>query len=173
MTKITYYVKRSRRKTVGLEVTKDLQVIVRAPLKMSNREIERLVEKHTDWILKSLSRLRNASIARYEPTEEEIEDLIKRAKEMLPQKVQYYGFLMGCMPGRITITSARTRFGSCSVQNNICFSWRLMLYPEEAIDYVVVHELAHIKYKNHGMEFYKLIESILPDYKKRKALLKK
>jgi predicted metal-dependent hydrolase len=48
-----------------------------------------------------------------------------------------------------------------------------MLYPEEAIDYVVVHELAHIKYKNHGMEFYKLIESILPDYKKRKALLKK
>jgi predicted metal-dependent hydrolase len=63
MTKITYYVKRSRRKTVGLEVTKDLQVIVRAPLKMSNREIERLVEKHTDWILKSLSRLQNTSIA--------------------------------------------------------------------------------------------------------------
>ena len=72
----------------------------------------------------------------------------------------------------IRITSARTRFGSCSGKNSLCFSWRLMEYPEEAIDYVVVHELAHLRYMNHGAEFYALIARYLPDWKTRRALLR-
>lgn len=64
------------------------------------------------------------------------------------------------------------RFGSCSASNRLCFAWRLMRYPEAAVDYVVVHELAHIRYKNHGPAFYRLIASVLPDYKERIKLLK-
>ena len=60
----------------------------------------------------------------------------------LPPKIEHYAALMGVHPTRVTITGARTRFGSCSGRNAISFSWRLMQYPEEAIDYVVVHELA-------------------------------
>lgn len=172
MTSITYYVTRSNRRSTSIEVTKDLKVLVRAPILMPDREIKAFVEKHSDWILKSIEKQKNAKTMRYEPTEEEIQRLITRAKIELPKKVEYYGRIMGCKPGRITITSAQTRFGSCSAKNNISFSWRLMLYPEAAIDYVVVHELAHIKHKNHGKDFYAFIESVLPDFKERKALLR-
>ena len=79
---------------------------------------------------------------------------------------------MNLQYGRITITSAKTRFGSCSSEGNIAFSYRLMLYPEAAIDYVVVHELAHRREMNHSAAFYKIIASVLPDYKYRNALLK-
>ena len=75
-------------------------------------------------------------------------------------------------PTQVRITGARTRFGSCSSQGHICFSWRLMQYPPEAIDYVVVHELAHLRYMNHGAEFYALIARYLPDWKARRALLR-
>ena len=79
---------------------------------------------------------------------------------------------MELVPAGIKITSARTRFGSCSAKNSICFSWRLMLYPPEAIDYVIVHELAHIRHHDHSPAFYALIEQYLPDWKARMKLLK-
>ena len=79
---------------------------------------------------------------------------------------------MGIKYGRITIASAKTRFGSCSSKGNISYSYRLMMYPEEAIDYVVVHELAHRIEMNHSPRFYAIVERILPDYKKRRKLLK-
>lgn len=79
---------------------------------------------------------------------------------------------MNLYPTALKITSAKTRFGSCSGKDSICFSYLLMRYPDEAIDYVVVHELAHIKHKNHSKAFYTLIEKYLPDYKEREKLLK-
>ena len=83
-----------------------------------------------------------------------------------------YAAIMGVTPTGITVTGAKTRFGSCSYQNRLCFSWRLMAYPDEAIDYVVVHELAHIRHKNHSPAFYSFIEQVLPDYKSRIKMLK-
>ena len=91
---------------------------------------------------------------------------------VLPRLVEKYSELMGLYPSSVKITSARTRFGSCGPNNSICFSWRLMAYPAEVAEYVVVHELAHIKHRNHGDEFYALVEKYLPDYKDRRRLLK-
>lgn len=79
---------------------------------------------------------------------------------------------MGLTPAGIKITSAEKRFGSCSAKDSLCFSYRLMLYPPDAVDYVVVHELAHIRHKNHGKQFYALIAQVMPDYKERERLLK-
>ena len=76
------------------------------------------------------------------------------------------------MPSAVKITAARTRYGSCSARNSICFSCFLMDCPEEAIDLVVVHELVHIRYKNHGPQFYQLLADVLPDWKERKKLLR-
>lgn len=87
--------------------------------------------------------------------------------------MSYYAKIMDLKYGRITITGAKTRFGSCSAKGNLSFSYYLMLYPEYAIDYVVVHELAHLKEMNHSSKFYKIIESVLPDYKERIKVLKK
>ena len=98
--------------------------------------------------------------------------LIEKAKTILPPKIEHYAALMGVAPTRVTITGARTRFGSCSGRNAISFSWRLMQYPEEAIDYVVVHELAHIRHHDHSAAFYRFIASVMPDHKARRALLR-
>ena len=105
-------------------------------------------------------------------SEDEAKFLIEKAKKILPDKVAYYSKLMNLYPTALKITAAKTRFGSCSGKDSICFSYLLMRYPDEAIDYVVVHELAHIKHKNHSKAFYALIEKYLPDYKEREKLLK-
>lgn len=167
-----YTLLRSGRKTLAMEVTRDLRVLVRAPNHASRVQIERFVEQHRAWAEKQLAAMAQRAEACPEPAEEEIPALIARAKEVLPQRVAHFSVIMGLEPAGITVTGARTRFGSCSPKNRLCFSWRLMAYPTEAIDYVVVHELAHIRHKNHGKEFYALIASILPDYRAREALLR-
>jgi hypothetical protein len=79
---------------------------------------------------------------------------------------------MNLYANKIGITAAKTRWGSCSGRNNINFSWRLMMAEPEVIDYVIVHELAHIKEKNHGKQFWRLVEKYEPDYRERKNKLK-
>lgn len=167
-----YTLIRSSRKTLALEVSREGEVIVRAPIRASRGDIERFVEKHEAWLEKALARQSERREKHPEPTAEEQKELIKRAREILPAKIEKYAALMGAAPTGVKITSAAKRFGSCSGKNSLCFSWRLMSYPEAAIDYVVVHELAHIKHKNHGREFYAFIESVLPDYKEREKLLR-
>ena len=166
-----YELIRSGRRTLALEV-RGGRVIVRAPYRTSKAAIDRFVAAHTDWIARALAKQETRAAAHPEPTDAEREEYIRRAKACLPQRVAYYAERMGLCPTKVRITGARTRFGSCSSQGHICFSWRLMQYPPEAIDYVVVHELAHIPHKNHGREFYACVAEILPDYKKRRALLR-
>ena len=96
----------------------------------------------------------------------------KKAKEYLPPRVAYYAALMGVTPTALKITSARTRYGSCSGKNSLCFSWRLMEYPTELVDYVIVHELAHIKHHDHSPAFYNFIGSVMPDHRERQRRLK-
>lgn len=167
-----YELIRSDRRTIALEVTRNGRVLVRAPKRMTQRDIDTFVERHRDWLEEHLALQKNWLEAHPEPTEQEQQSLIEQAKTILPHKVAHYAKIMGLRPAGITITGARTRFGSCSPKNRLCFSWRLLTYPEDAIDYVVVHELAHIVHRNHGPEFYALVESVLPDYRKRRALLR-
>lgn len=169
---MNYRVIRSDRKTLSLEVTRGQEIIVRAPRRCAEARIEQFVRAHEDWIARALARQRALAEAYPEPTAGEEARLRAAAKEYLPARTEYYARIMGLRPQGVRITSARTRFGSCSAKNHICYSWRLMMYPPEAIDYVVVHELAHIPHKNHGREFYACIAKILPDYQKRRALLR-
>lgn len=94
------------------------------------------------------------------------------AKRDFTNKVIQYAKIMQVSPTAVKISSAKTRWGSCSGKNSINLSWRLILAEETVIDYVVVHELAHIKEHNHGKQFWTIIESIFPDYKEREKGLK-
>jgi len=167
----SYTILRSARKTMALEVTRTQEVLVRAPRSVSKDCIERFVKSHTEWIEHQQNRMQECAVAHPEPTEEQARQYQQAAMLYLPNRVNYYSEQMKLFPTAVTITGAKTRFGSCSGRNRICFSWRLMSYPQEAIDYVVVHELAHIAHKNHGPQFYALIAEILPDWKERKQLL--
>jgi len=169
---MTYTVIRSSRRTLAAEITRDAEVIIRAPRFVSQREIQAFVEKHSEWISTHLTKRLQSIEAHPEPNADEAAVLKSRAAAEIPPRVKYYAELMSLSPAAVTITSARTRFGSCSANNRLCFSWRLMQYPQEAIDYVIVHELAHIVHKNHSQRFYDLIAQHLPDWKERRNLLK-
>ena len=161
-----------RGKTLSLHIDETLQVVVRAPRWVPKAEVDRFVRSHENWIQKATERQRRRNEQEAQLTEKRITELKVLAKAELPRRTAYFAKIMGVTPTSIKITSAKKRFGSCSGQNGICYSWRLMLYPSEAIDYVVVHELAHIRQKNHSPAFYREIEKILPDYKARAKLLK-
>lgn len=94
------------------------------------------------------------------------------AKAYITERVDFYAKQMGVKPSAIKINSAKTRWGSCSAKGSLNFSWKLMLADKKIIDYVVVHELCHIKEMNHSHKFWAEVEKILPDYQERKASLK-
>ena len=166
-----YKVIYSRRKTIAISIV-DCGVVIKAPIGTSDKILRDVVAKHSQWIAKSIEKQAKKQAMYKELSEGDIKLLKKAAKKYFTEKTEYYAKIMGIDYGRITITSAKTRFGSCSSLGNIAYSYRLMLYPEPAREYVVVHELAHRREMNHSANFYAIIESVLPDYKARKSLLK-
>ena len=167
-----YTLIRAKRRTMSLQLDRDGRAVVRAPYGVKKEFIDRFVAEHEVWLARAREKQQNRRLAHPEPTDEERKALLAQAREYLPMRVDYWSGIMGLMPTGLKITSARTRFGSCSGKNSLCFSWRLMQYPPEAIDYVVVHELAHIRHHNHSKAFYALIERYMPDWRERMKLLK-
>ena len=167
-----YTVLRSRRRTLALEVTRQGTALVRAPCGASDADIARFVEKHRDWLEKHLAQRQAYLAAHPAPSPEQIEEWRQRAKALLPERAALWARRMGVQPAGVTITAARTRFGSCSGKNRLSFSLYLMAYPEAAVEYVVVHELAHIRHHDHSPAFYAEVEKYLPDWRERRALLK-
>lgn len=160
-----------KRRTIEMSIDDELEIVVRAPNSMGRHEIDAFVEKHRQWAEKHTA-LKKERMEKYAVSEGEEEIIKQNALPYLTERTKYFAEIMGLKPKGVKITSAKKRFGSCSANDSICYSWRLMLYPKEAIDYVVVHELAHIVHKNHGQGFYSLIEKYLPDYKERENLLR-
>ena len=162
---------RCRRKSVGIRVTDEGEVIVRAPLRTSTAEIRRILEGKRDWIGKALSRVQERES---EPklTDAEIKALARLAKAEIPPRVEARARQIGVSYGRIAIRCQKTRWGSCSAKGNLNFNCLLMLCPEEALDYVIVHELCHRKELNHSARFKAEVARILPDWQDQARWLK-
>ena len=148
-------------------------MLVRAPHRMAQKTIDAFVESHREWLFRA--KTRQEARAQFENAldEVEIERLKALARAYIPPRVAHYAALMGVTPTGVRITSAQKRFGSCSPKNSLSFSWRVMRYPLEAVDYVIVHELAHIRHHDHSRRFYDEVKTYMPDYKERHQLLKK
>lgn len=168
--KIEIEIIKSNRKTIAIEVRPDLRVIVRAPKRASNREIMKFVEQKQDWIAKHLAQMQ----IRYEETrrrkekqfiDDDIRKMKDEAKKVIPDRVKYYADIMGVTFGKITIKNQKTRWGSCSSKGNLNFNCLLMLTPDKVRDYVVIHELCHLKQMNHSKMFWAEVEKVMPDYK--------
>jgi hypothetical protein len=97
----------------------------------------------------------------------------KQAKTLIPERVSRLAAQHGFEYQRIRISSARTRWGSCSSRGTLSFTWRLVMAPEDLIDYVIVHELVHLRVQNHSKEFWRQVGLITPDYKEKRLWLKK
>lgn len=151
------------------------ELIVRAPIKMSEREIEKFIAEHNAWIEKHLAdaRVKEAQKEKITPlTKKELEDLVDKAKKVIPERVDLYAGLLGVTYGKITLRNQKTRWGSCSSKGNLNFNIALMLTPIEVLDSVIVHELCHRKEMNHSSKFYAEIARVFPEYKKWHAWLK-
>lgn len=169
---VPYILIRSERKTMSLRINESLEVVVRAPSRAPQPLIDNFVQSNTSWIQENTEKTKAYYQRHPLPTEQMIQSLKRLAREYIPGRVEHYAKIMGLEPAKVTVTAAKTRFGSCSSKDHLCFSCLVMRYSPEAIDYVIVHELSHIVHKNHGKVFYALIERILPDYRDRMNLLK-
>ena len=96
----------------------------------------------------------------------------EKAKEIIPNIVDKYSEKMSLFPNTLKFRKNKSRWGSCSGLNNINLNIFLMKLPLEAIEYVVVHELAHIKHKNHSRRFWNLVEEFIPNYKSIEKTIK-
>ena len=170
-----YTIIKSFRKSCSITVERDGTVTIRAPFFMSERKIREIIEERKEWIEKAQKRIANRTerLNSLTPiTSSEINSLKAAAKPVIEEKVRFFADKIGVEYGKITIRSQRTRYGSCTAKGNLNFNCLIMLMPEEIIDYVIVHELCHIKQMNHSRRFWNEVESILPDYKERRKWLK-
>ena len=167
-----YRLIRSRRRTVGLEI-KDGELLVRAPLRASFTDIERVIANSRRWVEKHLELDARERASRLPPfTGDELRALAEKAAKIIPERVKYYAPLVGVEVKKITIRDQRTKWGSCSAKGNLNFNCLLMLAPPETVDAVVVHELCHLKYMDHSPAFYAEVTRVLPDYRERDKWLK-
>lgn len=168
---------RSKRKTLAIEIRPDMRVVVRAPEKIPQKEIIKFVEEKQNWIKKHIAQMyfkaEEIKKQKKEPalTNADIEKLCQKALSVIPDKVKYYAEIMEVTYGRITIRNQKTRWGSCSSKGNLNFNCLLMLMPDKVLDYVVVHELCHLKQMNHSKKFWMEVEKYMPDYKSYKKWL--
>ena len=167
---LDYKVIYSARRTLAIAI-KDGEVIVRAPYKYPKYKIAKAVEERRQWINKHLPASRRKTDALSTLSEKEAESLKVEALAYFKDKCSYYAAIMGVSYSSITITK-RKAYGSCNTKRELYFSYKLMMFPEEAREYVVVHELAHLFEMNHSKRFYEVVARYMPDYKKRNDLLK-
>ena len=211
---------RSGRKTVALEITPDLKLIIRAPHHLPSSEIDRIVLRKREWISKTIRKiilvqkregyiypqktftdgekfklfgktyslriidsprnrvnLTGRTITLYTNNKKDAKGIIvnwykKILREYIEARIELFSEKTGLIPGKIRITSARRRWGSCSAKNNLNFTWRLAMAPKDVIDYVIIHELVHIKIKNHSKKFWDLVGILISDYKSKRNWLK-
>ncbi len=167
----------SSRRTTAIQVSPDGRVIVRAPKHCPRGFIDSFICQKEDWVLKHLSRFEkqrelHSSTKRPPLSGKDRARYMAVARDIFMKKAAYYARIMDVSYGRISIREQRTRWGSCSSKGNLNFNWRLILAPEEVLDYVVVHELAHRREMNHSKAFYAIVESVLPDYRSARRWLR-
>lgn len=168
----TYNLIFTKRRTMCLSVNVDGNITVRAPYRTPLWRVDYFVDSHEAWILEKLGAAKKLCKERPAYTEEERARGKKQAAVILKEKCRLFAEKMGVTYGKISIREQKTRWGSCSLKGNLNFNWKLVLMPEEILDYLVVHELAHRLEMNHSAAFWAVVESVLPDYKKRRQWLK-
>lgn len=161
-----YTIIKSNRRTLALEAKED-GLIVRAPSRATNEEINAFILKHKRWIENNILKMkkRKELLDGVAPlSKSDIQALSEKALSVIPDRVKHYAAIIGVTYGRITIRNQRSRWGSCSAKGNLNFNCLLMLAPPEVLDSVIVHELCHRKVMNHSDKFYAEVLSFFPNY---------
>jgi predicted metal-dependent hydrolase len=163
-----------KRRTISLMISYEGKVLIKAPNRTPEKYILDFVASKQTWIEKKLHHtalshdlLSALEIQNLDPIKQK-----KIAKQLVLDKINFWSEQMSLRYEKVRLSSAKTRWGSCTSTNIISINWRLSLLPLKLIDYVVIHELAHIKEKNHSSKFWDIVEKYCSDYKVDRKLLK-
>lgn len=171
---------KSNRRSVGFEVKPGGEINVRIPQRMAIKTVLPMIESKREWIYEAyLNQKDKVSVKAARENEKDDPRLKyleqkyrKAAKRYIYERVEYYIKITGGSYHTLRIGDQKTRWGSCSSNGTLSFSWRLMLAPPKVLDYVVIHELCHLTYMDHSRDFWKKVESVDPDYKEHRKWLK-
>ena len=181
------FIKNRRLKHSYMKILDENTIRVKGNLFFTKNDAKEFIHSKSEWIVKHISRLKNKKIDSnefyylgekcvLENFDEKISDIDefyrKKAKEIIPNIVEQYSHEMQLFPNSLKFRKNKSRWGSCSFSNNINLNIYLMKLPLVAIEYVVIHELAHIKQKNHSKQFWNLVLKYCPDYKNCEKMIK-
>lgn len=168
---------RSKRRSMAIQIRTDGSVVARAPMHASDRAVKRFVSAHARWIADNrqemFERRKKLADNPYDiPAWESLSAADKKiAKRKIMEHVDYYANRMEIDYGSISMRNQKSRWGSCSSKGNLNFNYRLAYLPEELLDYVVVHELAHRRHMDHSAAFWEEVETYYPAYRKCRQML--
>jgi predicted metal-dependent hydrolase len=164
----------SRAKRIRIIVHVDGKVVVIKPKRSNQQEAERFVFSKMNWIKKKIFFFKSLKLKRI--IEGAPVDLAKNresARELVTQRLAHFGQFYGVFPKKFSIRNQKTRWGSCSKKQNLNFNFRIIFLPQELADYLITHELCHLKEFNHSARFWELVALAIPDYKELRKRLKK
>lgn len=162
-----------RARGVKLAVHGDGSVVVTSPKWVGKRMVEKFVIKKSDWILDKL-RIITARPKKMLDTRSAQEYAMykEQARELVVRRLEHFNVFYKYTYKRVSIRNQKTRWGSCSKQGNLSFHYKIALLPERLADYIIVHELCHLKEMNHSKKFWALVAYTLPDHKERRLELR-
>jgi len=164
----TYFVRHRRARRYVLRVDADGRVRVTIPRGGSRREAEAFAERHVEWIARQRARLRTET-----PAFDDRRALREQARRELPARLLELAARHGLVVSRVSIRNQRARWGSCGRDGHICLNWRLVLMPPAVSDYILVHELMHLRRMDHSPAFWRLVAAACPDYPSARAWLRR
>jgi predicted metal-dependent hydrolase len=162
-----YFVRHRRARRYLLRVDPDGRVRVTIPRGGSKREADAFVQRHTDWVARQRARLTPSALGA-----DERRALRERARTELPARLLELAALHGMTVTGVSIRNQRTRWGSCGRDGNISLNWRLVLMPPAVRDYVLIHELMHLRRLDHSPAYWKLVAAACPEYRDARQWLR-
>ena len=166
------FVRHPRARRYVLRVRADGTVRVTVPRWGSRRHAELFAEQQRHWIDRQRALLRASPHPRLAFTPEAIKDLRQQAARELPPRLHHLAEQHGLVVARVSIRNQRSRWGSCSPSGHICLNWRLVLMPDAVRDYVLIHELMHLRRLDHSRHFWRLVAHACPDYQAARLWLR-
>ncbi len=165
---LTYELRRSARaKRVTLRIhpgpDEGGRVVLTVPKRASVRNAERFLTDHASWVVDQVKRLAGRETILPHTGRQEYRMRRKEALSFVRRKVEHWNAMYGFEYGSVSVRDQKTRWGSCSGKGNLSFSWKLIMLPERMADYVIVHELCHLKEFNHSPRFWELVSRAIPD----------